>query len=173
MNKQKNLERFSRGQLYSSDALLALVVFALALALVTGLTTHLVAQTQSENNAYYRTHASENLLENILSSSGSPVYWDSLSDRNGVKQIGLIDHEGGISTPKWNAFVDWNGDDYPSLKEGLRIPDYHFYLTISDSNHGVIARAGTAPIDSNEVSVSVLPSFYKQKPVFVQVQVYK
>lgn len=161
------------GQLYSSDALLSLVVFAFALALIAGMNAQLVAQTDASNQTSLRDASASRAMHALLSSSGDPSYWETLNDRNMVKQIGLIDHQGGISQAKWDAFMDWNGDDYPALTQWMGIPDYNFYLSISDTNRTVLEVAGTQPTDVNNVSVVIYPSIYQHEPVMVQVQVYR
>ncbi len=162
-----------KGQLYSSDALLSLVVFAFALALISGLNFQLITQMDASNQTYLRDASMSRIMSTLLSSPGDPVYWESLSDRNAVKQIGLVDHHAGISRAKWNAFVDWNGDDYSSLKNGMGTPGHDFYITISDVNRTVLAVAGTGPIDVNNVSVITYPSRFNEQVVMVQLQVYR
>lgn len=162
-----------KGQIFSTDALLALIVFTLVLAVTIGLLTQI--QTTGENavRSQTQTHITEQIIMQLLSSPGSPRNWETYTDRNNVKMIGLIDHEGGISTDKWNQLQDWNSDDYSSLKTWLGIPDRNIYITISDVNHSTLEAAGLSPSDVNSVSTAVLPSFFDGELVFVQVQVYQ
>ena len=100
------------------------------------------------------------------------MYWETLTDRNAVKSVGLANHHAGISIEKWNAFVDWNADDYTSLKQWMGLGTSNFYLSMADINRTVLGYAGIQPTDVNSVSVVVFPSVYQQKPVVVQMQVY-
>ncbi len=160
------------GQLYSTDALLSLIIFAFALAIISGMTSQLNNQSQSALNAEYLSLATKRVVQALFFSPGDPWDWHTRSDYNSVRQIGLLGSGGEISALKWSAFRDWNSTDYAGLKQGLGIPDKNFYLVIWDTNRNTLSVAGTAPIDTNSVSVMNVPSMYGGKPVIVQTHVY-
>lgn len=164
--------RHSRGQLFSTDALLSLVVFAFVLALVTSAISQLVAQGDASIRAEYRELSSQNLVYFWLNTGGEPSYWENLSDRNSVLSVGLSDSGGGLSYAKWLAFTDWNADDYHSLKLKMGLLDQNFMVKILDVNKNSLYSVGISPVDRNEVHVHTWPSSLNGSPVFVQVQVY-
>jgi hypothetical protein len=77
-----------------------------------------------------------------------------------------------ISSPKWNALLDWNADDYPDLAHRLGISDKNFYITIMDTNKLVISQLGISPTDKNQVSAILFPVVYRSQPAVASVQVY-
>ncbi len=162
-----------RGQIFSTDALLAFTVFTLVLALTIGLLTQIQQTGESAEGEVQRTHTMEQVLILLLSSPGSPSHWESLADRNAVTRIGLIDHGGTISVAKWEALQDWNANDYPSLASWLGIADQNFHLLIMDINRTTISQAGIAPSDVNAVASMTLPAFYDGELVYVQLQVHQ
>ncbi len=162
----------ARGQAFSTDALLALIVFTLVLALTIGLLTQVQRTGESAELGLHRSHITEQILIQLLSSPGKPMNWETLSDRNQVKALGLIDHGGIISSEKWEELRDWNGDDYPSLKSWLGIADQNFYIQIVDLNRNTVSKAGIAPLDVNSVTAMVLPAYYDGDLVYVQLQVH-
>lgn len=167
------MRKDSRGQIFSTDALLALIVFTLVLAVTIGLLTQVQRTGENAELNVHRVQITEQILLNLLSSSGRPLNWEVLSDRNLVQSIGLLDHGGVISTAKWEELQDWNASDYPSLKSSLGIADQNFYITILDVNRSTVTRVGIAPSDVNQVSSIILPAFYEGNLVYVQLQVHK
>ncbi len=163
----------NRGQIFSTDALLALIVFTLIIGLTLGILGQIQSTGENVKRNADRTAVTEQVLLLLLSSSGSPRNWESYSDRNEVKMIGLMNESGEMSLAKWSSFIDWNATDYSSLKSSLGIPDQNFYITLSDLNFNILSKAGTAPIDINKVSALTLPSIYQGKMVMVQLQVYQ
>ena len=163
----------ARGQLFSSDALLAMMVFLFALTVTFALTDQLVAQTTSSADGERLNHVTDRLAQLMIFSPGNPTNWEYLSDRNDVAWIGLIDHGKEIDPQKLTQFRDWNADDYRSLKAGMGIGDKNFYFYISDVNKNIISNAGISPVDAVKVSTSTFSSVYHGKPVLVTLQVYE
>lgn len=169
---KKDFSSRARGQLYSTDALLSIVIFLFALTLISGLSQQLQSQASSDKENYFLTQRAVRVAQTIFSSPGDPIFWESFSDRNSVKSVGVSNTPGNISSTKWIAFRDWNGDDYPSLARALGIADLNFYITISDANKSILTQAGTAPIDKNQISVVTLPVVYQSQGAVAAVQVY-
>ncbi len=162
-----------RGQLFSTDALLAIIVFMLALTILSGTQSQLIGESENRIRAQYRQQAAENSVLLLFSTPGNPSYWETLSDRNSVQSVGLMGEGRAISTSKWAAFQDWNADDYYSLLRVIGLSDQNMYVTLSDVNRIVISYVGISPADVNEVNSVVFSSVYRQQPVVVQVQVYR
>ncbi len=163
----------ARGQLFSSDALLAMMVFLFALSVTFALTDQLIAQTTSSANGEQLNHVADRLAQLMIFSSGEPSNWEYIPDRNDVAWIGLINHGKEIDPQKLIQFRDWNADDYYSLKTNMGIGDKNFYFYISDVNKNVVSNAGISPVDAVKVSTSTFSSVYNGKPVLVTLQVYE
>ncbi|MDP2665972.1 MAG: hypothetical protein Q8P05_00510 [Candidatus Diapherotrites archaeon] len=161
-----------KGQLYSSDALLAITIFLFALTMIALLSSQLEQQAVDQILRFQSARRAEGVAQALFGSPGNPVYWDHLSDRNGITSVGLIENGMQISSSKWAALRDWNGDDYPSLKTALRIPDVNFYITLQDTNRQTLSQAGTAPVDVNQVNVIVIPTVYAGENVVAILQVW-
>lgn len=162
-----------RGQLFSSDALLAMVVFLFALTVTFALTDQLVVQTNESAENIQLNHTTARLAQTLVSSPGNPSNWEYLSDRNNVREIGLVGNGREISTKKWSSFRDWNGSDYPSLKQSMGIGDKNFYFYMTDTNKNVIAYAGISPANARRVSGSTFATTYLGEPVMATLQVYQ
>lgn len=162
----------ARGQLYSTDALLSIVIFLFALTLISGLSQQLQSQAAGDKENYFLTQRAVRVAHVLFSTPGDPIFWESLSDRNSVDSVGVTNSPGAVSQAKWLALRDWNGDDYPSLARAMGIGDLNFYITISDVNKNVLTHAGTAPVDKNQISVVTLPVVYQSQGTVAAVQVY-
>lgn len=163
----------ARGQAFSTDALLALIVFTLVLALTIGLLTQVQRTGENAQGNLQRSHLTEQILIHLLSSPGKPTNWEVLSDRNQISALGLADHGGALSAQKWEELQDWNGDDYSSLRVWLGVADQNFSIQILDLNRNTISQVGIAPLDANSVAAMVLPAFYEGELVYVQLQVHR
>lgn len=172
--KYPNHSRYSyaRGQLYSSDALLSIVIFLFVLTVISTVSQQLQNQSLDELQNYRTTQRASRVAQTLFTSTGNPVYWDTNSDRNNVLSVGVSNNGIEISPQKWLALLDWNADDYPDLARRMGIGDLNFYITITDENKEVISQLGTAPIDKNQVSVVMFPVLYASQGAVATLQVY-
>lgn len=161
-----------RGQLYSSDALLSIVIFLFALTVISAMTQQFQNQAADEHFADITTLRAARTALTLFTSPGNPTFWDTNSDRTSVKSVGVSTNGVEISPQKWNAFLDWNADNYPELAHRMGVGDLNFYLTISDVNKNILSRAGTSPINKNHVSVVTFPVVYESKGAVATLQVY-
>ena len=161
-----------KGQIFSTDSLLALVVFTLVVALTAALIQQVQLTGEDAREQQADSSRTQRILYSLLSSPGIPSYWEDAGDWNAVSLIGLSDGGGFISPSKWSALQDWNGEDYPSLLSHFGIPDRNFYLSMWDLNHSLIEETGLPPVDANTVSSITLPSLYEGEIVMVQLQVH-
>ncbi len=162
----------SRGQLYSSDALLSIVIFLFAATLISAVNQQLQNQAAEEHNAYTLSLTTARTAAILFTSPGNPTYWDTNSNRSDVLSVGVSPNGTAISPAKWAAFLDWNATNYTQLVSRMGLEDLNFYVTISDENKTILTRAGTAPINKNTVSVVTLPVVYQSRPAIATVQVY-
>ncbi len=162
----------TRGQLYSSDALLSIVIFLFAMTIISALTQQLQSQSADEHQNYVTTQRTARAALTLFTSPGNPAHWDTNSDRNAVWSVGVSTHGAEISSQKWNAFLDWNATDYPDLARRLGIGDLNFLVTISDVNKNILTQAGIGPVDKNQVSVVTLPVVYESQGAIATLQVY-
>ncbi len=168
MNDRKG----ERGQLYTSDALLALMVFLFALMLITTLAAQLENQSIQLIRETQHHRAAERVGNSLFSSPGNPSHWEYLSDKNATLRIGLISTGKEISPIKLSAFGDWNASNYSQLKSVMGLGDQNFYLSITDSNQTLLFQAGSSPVNASRVSVVTTPAFYAGKTVLATLQVY-
>lgn len=162
-----------KGQAFSTDALLALIVFTLLLALTIGLVTQIQRTGEEAKDGMQRAFVASQALTHLLSSPGEPSYWESLTDRNSVISLGLMGFGGTLSPDKWSQLRDWNGDDYSGLKSRMGMGDQNFHILILDINRDTLSQAGIAPSDVNEVASITLPAYYEGQVVYVQLQVHR
>lgn len=161
-----------RGQLYSTDALLSIVIFLFVLTLISGLSQQLFAQAAVEKEGFFLTQRASRSAAILFSTPGEPAFWHTLSDRNAVFAVGLTDNGVEVSPQKWSAFLDWNANDYSSLTQKMGLENENFYITISDVNKNILTRAGIAPVDKNQISVMVIPIVYASQSAVASMQVY-
>lgn len=170
--KIKRFFKSSQGQLYSSDALLSIIIFLFVLTVISTINQQLQGQSLEEISDYRFSQRTVRLGEMLFSTSGSPVYWETLSDRSSITAIGLVSIPGEVSPTKWNALVDWNADDYADLATRLGIGDVNFYISISDENKTILSQVGISPTDKNQVSGVLIPVIFNALPAVASVQVY-
>lgn len=172
MNEHCMNRQSLRGQLYSSDALLSIIIFLFALTVISTVNQQLQSQSLEEISDYRFSQRTIRVAEMLFSSGGTPSYWETLVDRSTITRIGLSPTPGEVSSEKWNAFLDWNADDYGDLAQSLGIGDVNFYISIMDENKNVISQVGISPVDKNQVSAVLIPTVFNSLPAVASVQVY-
>jgi hypothetical protein len=161
-----------RGQLYSSDALLSIIIFLFVLTVISTVNQQLQSQSLEEISDYRFSQRTVRMSEMLFSTQGSPVYWETLTNRSSITSVGVMSNPGEVSSAKWNALLDWNNDDYGELAARLGIGDVNFYITISDENKIILYQVGIAPVDKNQVSGVLIPVVFNSFPAVAAVQVY-
>ncbi|MFH0970141.1 MAG: hypothetical protein V1776_01635 [Candidatus Diapherotrites archaeon] len=167
------MSNMEKGQVFSADVLLAVIVFTLILTLVSSLLHETQLTGENERQQLRLSKAAGDAIEQLLSDAGSPVNWEQLDDENVIHTLGLIDPHGTISVEKWSALQDWNRTHYAFVQRWLGIPDMNYHIRITNLSQELIEEAGISPFDVNNVGSVILPSIYNGNIVFVQVQVHQ
>ena len=107
-----------RGQLFSLDAMLAVVIVIIMLGTVTATSEGLRNEITSMVGWYERANIANNMLDVLTKSPGEPSNW--VENPSEVRVIGLADNKsGGVSYQKMMGLVDAVENNIPAVKESL------------------------------------------------------
>jgi hypothetical protein len=138
------------GQASLPDLLLATFLFFILLA---GLVYYSNALQNDAQTVIIRRPldaSASNLAEYIIKNQGTPSNWETLSDANQIKQIGLAQKDRVLNPNKVVAFVNQGNLNYFSTKERMGISYYDFYVQFSG---GISLSTGIAPPPNKNASV--------------------
>ena len=143
----KALPNFSgKGQFFSSDLIIALVVFTVILAFFYVSSQSLTTQI----NIFYAKNQLEEVSHTTISPlvlfSGEPYDWEikSFSDLN---RVGLVKEKNVLSVLKVNKFIEYLDNNYTLLREKLALGKYDIKFQIQDFNGSIIKEGGVVNQD--------------------------
>jgi len=163
------MERFGfnrrKGQGFSTEFLLAYLIFSLVLILAFYLWNTTTADIIESKNRYEIEDKAVDLAEKLLRTRGIPANW-SLAD---VESIGLADDSRILNPEKILAFIilmNSSNSNYENNKWLLGIGKYDFYFNMTDINGTTMIINGTLLNDTlcatgklpvNETSMITVP----------------
>lgn len=123
-----------KGQFFSYDAIVSVVIFLLAIGL---LITYWWSVTGVMGLERERIQKEAISLSDVLLTPGNPSDWQTLSssDRNELRQYGLTTGWANnvLDVDKIEQMHDWSDDDYDASKNELRLLN-DYYIQIVDDN---------------------------------------
>lgn len=128
----KNLRFFnisSKGQFFSPDILIALLVFLMGLFLFINSSTFVFSQVnlfESRNNVDNIAHST---IDSLVKTSGSPVNWNN-KELDEINFFGLAKSENIIDKNKILSLIFYLDNNYEITKERLGLGEYDFYLRV-------------------------------------------
>ena len=123
----------SKGQVWSMDAISALVLLSLMFLLTILLWNNLAFRwnssddyRQMQTNAFFAGDA-------LMTTSGYPRSWEMLDKIDGnITSFGLATSRNELSPVKLERLVAENGTAYPHLKRGLGLSKYDLSINVTD-----------------------------------------
>lgn len=141
---------YKKGQLFSLDLVLSIVVFFVLFLFMLSLwhlyTVRLAHRLDSEELQL----AAFDISELMVKSSGVPSNWES--DPSTVQVLGLSNAPGALDEKKLAAFLAM---DYNASKQVYNIERFEYSLKIISPNGSITEQAGKEPDDSVKESISV------------------
>lgn len=150
MEREKFRIRNTKGQVFSLDMVVSVVIFIIALIFLISL-WNLYSTRLQDNISSEELYLLSFQVSDILSkTSGVPNNWEKGSN---VSVIGLkLGPGGGISDDKLNAFLTY---DYKEAKKVFNIERFDYQFKLLDKNGNLLNSSGLAPSDSKQaVSIS-------------------
>lgn len=162
MEKSLICKMKKRGQMFSTDMLIAIVIFIVILMGVIWLGDFVNEKIYYNENRRSMAVMASYAASGLVETAGSPFSWDSLSDADfnetNVLSLGLAEDEGGAWQLDYGKVVRL-GELYPAKYEtmkkliGLRGADYEFQIVVSSEGLPAVS-AGLAPeLNSSNVIV--------------------
>ena len=132
----------AKGQFFSPDLIIAVIVFILALAFFAISSSSINAQIQVFYEKNMLEEPAHSIMDYLVKEPGVPYDWQNkaLGD---VNLIGLVDGENMINEYKLNRFIYLLDNNYSFVKEKFAFGKYDFSLELIDTNGSVILSGGT------------------------------
>jgi hypothetical protein len=132
-----------RGQVFSTDALVGLVVFLFAL----GIAFYYFSMVSERNSAFEESAELKNSAFNALSvlveTKGLPENWQSLNVPE-IKAFGIASERNIIDSGKLSRLAEISVSDYENAKKILGLQKFDFRVSVNDLNGSGIVSAGSA-----------------------------
>ena len=161
-----------KGQVFSTDLILAVAVFLFALTLT------IVYSNQVANRVGYWEEASERENAALLASralvlfSGEPSNWENLSIED-INSIGLAVSQNELSLAKLQKLGDFNLVHYSEAKALLGLAKYDVWIEVRDLNGQLVESFGFEPSLSNQSTAFTRIAVLNGQPVLVKVEAFE
>ena len=162
-NKGSGMRRnVKRGQMFSTDMLIAVIIFVIILAGVIWLGDFVNEKISYNENRRGMAVMAGYAASGLVETTGSPADWENLSDSNfnetNVLSLGLVDEDGGaweLDFAKLARLGSLYPSKYETLKKllGLRGADYEFQLVISPENLAPVSIGIVPELNSSNIIV--------------------
>jgi len=139
----------SRGQVFSADSLLGLVVFLFALSIVFLYFNQLFERNSSFEESSELEILSFNALRSLVETKGLPENWNSLQVSE-INALGIASERNVLDPGRLSRFLEISGSDYNSVKGILGLRKFDFRFSVNDLNGALVFSAGSA--ESSRVS---------------------
>jgi len=164
----------SKGQIFSTDFILACIVFLFILVLSITYSTEVANRITflEEDNA--RNIAALNAANALIISPGNPGNWENLNGLNAVSSIGIAATPNEIHSGKLQKLVDLNTDNYGKVRNLLGLSKYDIAISVLRlQNRQSVAEFGQQPNSEHKVSAVNRIGFYNGEEVIVRLKVFE
>ena len=154
---------FERGQFFSPDLILAVVVFVGVMFLFYNTSYTIFSQVSLMESRKQLEENSHVALRSLVSTSGEPTDWEyrSLSD---INSFGLVKEKGVLDSNKVTRFLSLLDSNYYYVKNLVGFGKYDFELDLTDSRGYVLASDGNIAIPSTLKFVYTRLLLYNNQP---------
>jgi hypothetical protein len=154
----------SRGQIFSPDLIIAVIVFIAGLSFFFTASNSVFAQTDLLDERKNIDEVAHPLMASLVYLSGDPWNWEALSQSD-VNAFGLALEKNVLSAQKVSAFMGALDSNYSLAKEKLGLGPYDFHVRLIDANGGVIASAGGIASDATSKLTYMRLAYYGGRQV--------
>lgn len=132
----------SKGQVFSADTLLGLLVFLFALSIVFFYTSQLFERQSSFFEELELKTQTFNALSSLVETKGFPSNWE-FQNIPEIKAFGIASSPGIVDSAKLESFLQISQSDYDSVRKTLGLSKFNYRLSINDLNGESVAIAGS------------------------------
>jgi hypothetical protein len=161
-----------KGQLFSTDLIVATIFFLFILVLSVSFSLQVSAKAGSMTETAELNDCAHSVAQQLVLKKGSPASWHYLSNDE-INSIGLASERNVLSAEKIQKFLGLNASDYGFLKNSLGVGKFDFWLEILSIDGETLYSAGVFPDDETRVVASVKRiALLGEEEVFVLVKVF-
>lgn len=160
-----------RGQIFGTDAIVAVIIFTIILTLFVLYSNQLTLRIDDLKKKADNFELAQQSLLRITETRGIPANWEDLNQSQ-IQSIGLMETFGIMDANKLSRLVSLDVNS-TALKTQMGLPQFNFELTIQDLNGVQQHEFGTSPSSDIDVSKSVVPMVLNGEKVFVQLEVFE
>lgn len=146
--------RTCKGQVFTTDFIVALSVFLFVLFLALVLSNNVNLRVNDIEEYNELEEASFNAVNQLILSSGEPINWNQFSDLNEVNSLGLAESRNVLDKNKVQWLVDNNSLQYNGIKQLLGLGKYELRVSLQDMNGMELKKIGV-DADENKQVISV------------------
>lgn len=163
-----------RGQIFSTDLIVASTVFLLILTFSIVFSSDTANKISLSEKNNLREQAAITAASALVYSAGSPVNWETLADISGVTSIGLADSRNEIGKQKLQKIKEFSQSNYETVKDLLGLSRYGLKVEVLDmQNNQTITEFGQEPGPEQETSTVNRFAGFDEKEVIVRVKVFE
>jgi len=153
----------TRGQLFSTDFFVGVVILAFLLGASTYVWTSNMNRAGEKIQVQELEYRSYVLSSAMVKSPGVPEYWEANTSL--TRAIGLASSDRVVSEAKFNALISM---DYDEARKRFGVEGYGLYVALLDGDQNLLNEYGFKP--SKQVSISSrIPVTYKGNASYLDV----
>ncbi|MDO8647131.1 MAG: hypothetical protein Q7R70_01815 [Candidatus Diapherotrites archaeon] len=161
-----------KGQIFSADALLGMIVFLFALSIVFYYFGQISERDRAFTESFEMKTIAFNSLSSLVETKGAPENWE-FAEIQDAKSFGVSSERNVLSPEKLEKFGEFTLQDANSVRKTLGLGKYDFSFKISDFN-GIEVFLASSSNSSKSVSFKTSRiSLYNGSPAIVSLEVFK
>jgi len=161
-----------KGQIFSADALLGMIVFLFALSIVFYYFGQISERDRVFTESFEMKTIAFNSLSSIVETKGVPENWES-KELQDAKSFGLSSERNVLSLEKLEKFSEFTMQDSNAVRKILGLGKYDFSLAISDFNGAVVFSASSSSSSKSVSFKTSRLSLYNGSPAIVSLEAFK
>lgn len=163
----------SKGQVFSADAIIGLVIFMIALGVVFYYFSQLSQRELAFNQEFEMKDSAFRALAVLSETPGIPENW-AYMDSSGIRSFGIAERRGILSSERLSALCALVSEDYNHSRKILGLKKFDVLITVSDLNGDVLESCGRAGRASSGPSFKTSRlSLLNSRPCIVSLEVFK
>lgn len=163
-----------RGQIFTTDLILASVVFLFILTLSIVYSTQAANRVELMEEDKARATAAMSAANSLLLSSGKPANWQNLGDLNNVSSIGIVKSKNEIDSAKLQHLLDLNESNYEGVRDLLGVGKYGLSISVLRLSDQIsVGEFGLDPESDDKVTAVNRIALHDGNAVVVRLKVFE
>lgn len=160
----------TKGQIFSADAIIGLLVFMLALSIVFYYFSQISQREIAFNEGFELKDSAFSALSMVVETGGVPENW-ALIDGTGVKSFGIAQRRGVIDHSKLSSLCNFMDIDYNGARKILGLQKFDAMISASDLNGDSIVSCGGVSAGKRSSFKTSRLSLINGRPCLVSLEV--